>query len=72
VRGGLLERLHPGGGGAYLVLPRPQVDPQRPQDLRFIIDDKHPCHAARPFTCNTCNSRSPLPATPARFTVPRP
>ena len=35
-----------GGGGVHLVVAGPQVDPQRAQDLRLVVDDEHPGHAA--------------------------
>ena len=47
MRGGLLERLGAAGGDAHVVLPGPQVNPQRPQDLRLIVNNKHPCHGMK-------------------------
>jgi hypothetical protein len=31
-------------------MPCPQVNPQRPQDLRLIVNDKHSCHVWRSLT----------------------
>jgi hypothetical protein len=44
VLGGHLERLRPGGRDVHVVVAHPEVDPQRPQDLRFVVDDEHPGH----------------------------
>jgi cellulose synthase/poly-beta-1,6-N-acetylglucosamine synthase-like glycosyltransferase/peptidoglycan/xylan/chitin deacetylase (PgdA/CDA1 family) len=35
------ERLGPGRRDVHLVLPHPQVDAQRPEDLRLVVDDKY-------------------------------
>jgi hypothetical protein len=44
VAAGHLECLGSGRRDMHVVVPHPQVDPQGPQDLRFIVDDQHSCH----------------------------
>ena len=36
--------LRAGGRGVHLVAADGQVDAQRPQDLRFVVDHQHPGH----------------------------
>src|ERR1035441_416131 len=43
--GGTLQRLRAGPGRIDVVLAHPQVDPQRPEDLRFVVDDENPSHS---------------------------
>jgi hypothetical protein len=40
----LMQRLPATGGREDLVLPGSQVDPECPDDLRLIVDDKHAGH----------------------------
>jgi hypothetical protein len=47
--GGGVQGLHAVAGGDDLVLAGVQVDPQRPQDLRFVVDDEQPGHRPTPF-----------------------
>ncbi len=41
---GQLECLGAGPGGVHLVLPHPQVDPQRAEYLRLVVDHQHGRH----------------------------
>jgi hypothetical protein len=57
---GHLERLRAGRGDVHVVVAHPQVDPQRPQDLRFVVDDEHPGHGVSPVADSlTARSRWP-------------
>jgi hypothetical protein len=44
IAAGYLEGLGSGRCDVHLVIAHPQVDPQRPQYLRLVVDDKHPGH----------------------------
>src|SRR5260370_26366115 len=44
VAGGELQGLAASACTVHLVLADTQVDPQRPQDLRFIVDHEDGCH----------------------------
>ena len=63
VPGGHLERLGPGGRHVHLVLAHPQVDAQRAQDLRLVVDDQHPGHGAVPPAVSSAASRSRWPGS---------
>src|SRR6059058_4729628 len=56
---GHLQCLGSGGRDVYLVVAHPQVDPQRPQDLRLVVDDQDPRHPGPPST----SSRSRWPGS---------
>src|SRR5262249_52199301 len=43
---GPLQRLPAGGGRVHLVAAHPQVDPQRAQDLRLVVDYQNAGHVA--------------------------
>ena len=55
-----------GGGRMHLVLSHPQVDPQRPQDLRLVVHDQDPGHSA------SRSHRGALEAAPSLAALPRP
>src|SRR5215470_15746291 len=40
----LVERLRAGLRGVDLVIPGAQVYPERPDDLRLVVNDEHPAH----------------------------
>jgi hypothetical protein len=61
VGGGQRQRLRPGLGRVHRVLPRPQVDPQRPQDLRLIVNNKHPGHWSPSSQGGSAPLRPPKP-----------
>ena len=52
-------RSAPVGGGGHLVAAHRQVDPQRPQDLRFVVDHQHAWSwiADRPLVARRGRSR---------------
>jgi hypothetical protein len=70
---GHLQRLDPGRRDVHLVVAHPQVDPQRPQYLRLVVDDQHS------FSCSLASGaafRHCLPSSLLRRSsvqaVPRP
>jgi hypothetical protein len=42
--GGDLESLAATGRGVHVIFAHPQVDPERPDYLRLIVDDQDRCH----------------------------
>jgi hypothetical protein len=55
--GGDLERFGPGGRHVHPVFAHPQVDAQRTEDLRLVVDDQHPGHG--PASSAASRSRWP-------------
>src|SRR5664280_522542 len=62
-RGG--ERLGAGAGSGHRVLAGVQVHSQRPQDLRFVVDDQYAAHRRRPSAGAVSECDGPAPSTSA-------
>src|SRR5262245_36797714 len=69
----LVECLRASLSGQDLIVPRSQVDPQRTDDLRLVVDDEDSGHdGACPLVCSSAyspGSSCPVPGTAGRVSA---